>query len=357
MRLRATCVCLLVLALSRIGAEDRFELKNHFSLGLERDQKHQDSWLELNWQPQLGYSYPLLDKLELSGEYSMQNRLLSNWQEGSYTAEIKLDSYRWWLRLATDQTQVLAGLQRLNFGSAMILRPLRWFDTLDPLDANQETQGVKALLIRHNWLNNANLWLWAMPGSDDLKGMELLSGRDDRIELGGRLQLPSRWGETAISYHQRELIQGREYRLGLDHRLDSFMGLWLESSGSLYENVSHGFERYQLSATLGGDYTVGIANGLAFTLEHMILAGSNDPESLHNQASVSALMANYPLGLLDGVTILGSWHWTDESGNLSALYRRAYDYLSFDLGLALDTGMPDQLSRSPYLYLKVSYDI
>jgi len=89
----------------------------------------------------------------------------------------------------------------------------------------------------------------------------------------------------------------------------------------------------------------------------MILAGSNDPESLHNQASVSALMANYPLGLLDSVTILGSWHWTDESGNLSALYRRAYDYLSFDLGLALDTGMPDQLSRSPYLYLKVSYDI
>lgn len=357
MNLRALCVALVFLALHSLGAQESLEVKNHFSLSCERDQGHQDTWLELNWQPQLDLSYQLLEGLELSGQYSLQNRLLSRWQEGSQASEIKLDSYRWWLRLATDQTQLIAGLQRLNFGSAMILRPLRWFDTIDPLDANQETQGVKAVLIKHNWLNNTNLWLWAMPGSKDIKGMETIPGKDDAVELGGRFQLPNPAGETAISIHHRKLMQGNEYRLGLDHRLDSFMGLWLEGSASVNEDAPAWVDNYTVTATLGGDYTLGIGNGIALTLETMMLAGASDLGRLHNQSSVSALMANYPLGLLDSVTVLGSWSWKDEAGTVNLLFRRAYDYLSINLGLGLDTGLPELLSRSPFIYLKFNYDI
>ena len=357
MRLRALSIVLIVLALSGIRAEERFDLKNHFHLSLDRDQKHQGSWLELNWQPQLSYSYQLCKNLDISAEYSMQNRLLSNWQDGAYSAEIKLDSYRWWLILATDQTQVIAGLQRLNFGSALILRPLRWFDTIDPLDANQETQGVKALMIRHNWLNNANLWLWAMPGTDQEKGMEAYPGKDDGIELGGRLQVPNPAGETALSYHQRELLDGNEYRLGLDHRYDGPVGLWLEASGSRYQDQPAWIPVYSVTATVGGDYTIGIGNGLAVTLESMLLASGEEPSSLARNVTQSSLMCGYPIGLLDNIALLGNWNWSQDSGSVNILWRRTYDYLSFTVGMSVDTGLPDAQSRSPYLFIKLNYDI
>jgi len=357
MRMRALLVCLMILIWIGIRAEERLDLRNHFSLSFERDQKHQDSFLELNWQPQLRFSYPVLPKLEISGEYSMQNRLLSSWMEGSHTSEIKLVSYRWWLRLATDQTQVIAGLQRLNFGSAMILRPLRWFDTIDPLDANQETQGAQALLLKHNWLSNANLWLWASPGTDEIKGSEILPGNDKSVELGGRLQVPNPIGETAISYHQRQLSQGREYRMGLDHRIDTFMGLWLEASASRYQDVPVWISPYSVSATIGGDYTVGIGNGIAIVLENMVMASGDELSQQRSDATLSSLMSSYPLGLLDNLTMLGTWNWKSESGNLSLMFRRTYDYLSIDLGLSLDTGLPQFQSRSPLVFLKVNYDL
>lgn len=357
MRLRSLYASMIALAVWGLSASDAIGIKNHFSIGLERDQKHRDSWLALNWQPQFSLDYPLGDALQLSGEYSIQNRLLANWQDSSYEAEIKLDSYRWWLRLATDQTQFIAGLQRLNFGSSMILRPLRWFDTIDPLDANQETQGVKAALLRHNWLNNTNIWLWAMPGSDTVKGMESYPGKDEGIELGGRLQIPNPAGEMAVSYHQRELFEGREIRLGIDHRYDGPIGLWFEASGSLYQDQPAWILPYTVYATLGGDYTLGIGNGLAFTVETMILAGGEGLSTLVRNATYSSLMGSYPLGLLDSLTLLGSWNWSQDSGGLSLLWRRTYDYLSVDLGASLDKGLQDIQSRSPFVFVKINYDL
>jgi hypothetical protein len=164
-------------------------------------------------------------------------------------------------------------------------------------------------------------------------------------------------GETAFSYHQRQLSQGREIRVGLDHRIDTFMGLWLEGSGSSYQDVPVWIPRYSVSATLGGDYTLGIGNGIAFVLENMILASGAQPGTLHNETTVSSLMSSYPLGLLDIITLLGSWNWMDESGSLNLMFRRAYDYLSIDLGLALDMGLPARQSRSPFIFFKLNYDI
>ena len=49
-----------------------------------------------------------------------------------------------WLRLSTSRFEARVGLQKINFGSATLFRPLMWFDSLDPRDPLQITDGVYA---------------------------------------------------------------------------------------------------------------------------------------------------------------------------------------------------------------------
>ncbi|MEE4285568.1 MAG: hypothetical protein V2I31_05450, partial [Mariniphaga sp.] len=44
----------------------------------------------------------------------------------------KIKPYRIWARYSTHQLELRAGLQKINFGSASLLRPLMWFDQVDP---------------------------------------------------------------------------------------------------------------------------------------------------------------------------------------------------------------------------------
>jgi hypothetical protein len=82
--------------------------------------------------------------------------------------------YRLWARMSGPQYELRVGLQKINFGSASVLRPLMWFDTIDPRDPLQITSGVYGILGRYYFLNNANLWLWALIGNDEPKGWELI---------------------------------------------------------------------------------------------------------------------------------------------------------------------------------------
>ncbi|MGB8490409.1 MAG: hypothetical protein WCE64_05075, partial [Bacteroidales bacterium] len=72
----------------------------------------------------------------------------------------QIKPYRLWARYSTDQLEIRAGLQKLNFGSASILRPLMWFDKIDPRDPLKLTDGVWGILGRYYFLNNADIWLW-----------------------------------------------------------------------------------------------------------------------------------------------------------------------------------------------------
>ncbi|UCE08488.1 MAG: hypothetical protein JSW07_10885, partial [bacterium] len=44
----------------------------------------------------------------------------------------EIEPYRAWARFATSQLDIRIGLQKINFGSATMLRPLMWFDSIDP---------------------------------------------------------------------------------------------------------------------------------------------------------------------------------------------------------------------------------
>ncbi|MFZ2339285.1 MAG: hypothetical protein WAW07_06110 [Bacteroidales bacterium] len=88
------------------------------------------------------------------------------------SAEARIKPYRLWARYSSDQFELRLGLQKINFGSASMLRPLMWFDQMDPRDPLRLTDGVWGLLGRYYFLNNANIWLWGLYGNHDPRAWE-----------------------------------------------------------------------------------------------------------------------------------------------------------------------------------------
>ena len=78
------------------------------------------------------------------------------------TANGNIKPYRLWARYSGNQFELRAGLQKINFGSASMLRPLMWFDQIDPRDPLRLTDGVWGVLGRYYFLNNFNIWAWIL---------------------------------------------------------------------------------------------------------------------------------------------------------------------------------------------------
>ena len=299
--------------------------------------------------------------LELQGETALNIKAGLEFTE-STEKNLKFVLYRAWLRIANPQNELRIGLQRLSFGSAKILRPLQWFDKLNPLDKSEFTNGVWAALAKRTWMNNSNLWLWGILGDDDLKGIESYYGKKNSLEFGGRMQFSNPIGETSLAYHQRKLSDGDEFRIGFDHRYDGLVGAWIEGSGSMFvfPAVSRleSNEIYQTAITFGFDYSLPVGNGLSIIAENMLSQTIDDePDWSKLNDNRLAIMLSYPLGLLDTLSLLNIYGFKSEKDNLAIIWRRTYDYLSWDLGLALDSGYGETMSHSPTLTLKINYNL
>jgi hypothetical protein len=327
-----TLILILTLACSMASAW-ALDTQNRFSAYsmLSADEQI----LGVDWALELRQSYPLMG-YTLDGEYSLFSKYQSRWSQ-RHEATMDAQSYRYYLSIKNPQSELRLGKQRLSFGSAQMLRPLQWFDRVDPLDPYQLTSGVEAALYRHYWLNNANLWLWGVLGTSERKGNEALGGKDDAPELGGRLQYPFAVGDMALSLHQRQLADGEEYRLGWDLRTDAILGVWLESSASYFDTALP-IPEYRFAATLGADYVFDLGNGIATTLELMLLAiADSEPEQLRYQELVTAALISYPWSMLDSIQILGSYMQDAGNYQIDARWRRVYDLVALDLGLSRAT--------------------
>jgi hypothetical protein len=247
--------------------------------------------------------------------------------------------YRAWARYTTRRAEWRLGLQKINFGAARLLRPLAWFDQLDPRDPLQLTAGVRGFLFRYYFPGNANLWLWALHGNKGVKGFEL-SPVDGRYpEGGGRLQVPVPRGEAAVSYHfrvtdARPLGASRgktgEHRLGLDLRVDVEVGLWLECAWTTLAR-GPGEHANQEMITVGGDYTFPLGNGLAATAEQLLFSLDETPFRLAGAATFSALSLAYPLGVFDNLSLVAYHDWQRGDPYLFVDWRRQFDHLTFHL--------------------------
>jgi hypothetical protein len=247
--------------------------------------------------------------------------------------------------MSSEQFELRAGLQKINFGSASMLRPLMWFDRIDPRDPLQLTDGVYALLGRYYFINNTNIWLWALYGNKNTKGWEFIPGNEKRPEFGGRMQVPAFKGELALSYHNREvdfsqavdttmakLENSNEQKLGFDGRWDIGIGFWFESM-VLYQNIPKKHFPWQEQINIGFDYTFGIGNGLN-VINELLYASTSEiifqPDSI---ILFSALAARYPVGLLDNITAMVYYDWTNESLYRFINWQRQYDNISLYLML------------------------
>ena len=97
-------------------------------------------WLGERYIPELNYSIDLTHGRLIDFDFSAN--LFANagiHLSDSVHSEAKVKPYRVWARYSTEQLEIRAGLQKINFGSASILRPLMWFDQIDPRDPLQLT--------------------------------------------------------------------------------------------------------------------------------------------------------------------------------------------------------------------------
>ena len=248
----------------------------------------------------------------------------------------KIKNYRAWARYSTQQFELRAGLQKINFGSASLLRPLMWFDQVDPRDPLGLTDGVWGILGRYYFLNNANLWLWGLIGNDNPKGWEIAGTTKNKIEFGGRLQMPLTVGEMALSYHQRKvdlseiapefstLKEIPDYRIGFDTKLDVVVGLWLEGSW-VFKDVDLGMFKNQEIINMGADYTFGVGNGLNATVEQLVMSYDEKAFAFDNVTTFSLLNLSYPIGMFDNLSTIIYYNWTDHKAYNFINWQKQFD--------------------------------
>ncbi len=294
-----------------------------------------DAWLGGRYLPRGNWEMTLGNGRSLGIEASVNAGGSTGWKNpDSLRWDGHIKAYRLWGRYASNRLEARIGLQKINFGSAGMLRPLMWFDQLDPRDPLQLTDGVWALLGRYFFLNNANMWLWVLYGNEGPRTWETGPTTSRTPEFGGRVQLPFRRGEVGAAIHHRRMDQPMlalpgsstgfpgvqegireripETRYGLDVRLDVLIGLWMEAAWIRKEQDAGLFSNQQLF-TLGADYTFGLGNGLYLSCEYMALGTGRDAFRPDDAAHFSAVSLSYPLGLFDTFSAILYGDWTRES--------------------------------------------
>lgn len=129
-----TAIFLFIVLTSTATAQERFRFSGQLS-----------SWFNVNsgtelpfrgglrYIPQLNLSTPQSSKGLFDSELSVN--LSGNAGMHPFDtlyASGNIRPYRVWLRYSTDQLEIRLGLQKLNFGSALMMRPLMWFDQTIP---------------------------------------------------------------------------------------------------------------------------------------------------------------------------------------------------------------------------------
>ncbi len=294
---------------------------------------------ELSLQKSFKNDHLIDCELSLNGYRIWEASSLSN-----VNSDGKIKPYRMWLRFFSSQFEARVGLQKINFGSAVLMRPLMWFDKIDPRDPLQLTDGVYGLLLRYYFINNTNIWLWGLYGNEENKGWEIFSSDKNSIEYGGRIQYPFFTGEVAFSYHCRkmDLSKGtvgssiysekivQENRFALDGKWDIGIGLWFEGA-IFHQNTQELLLNNQRIFTLGADYTFGVGNGIHVLSEYFTVEASEKIFQKGDGKKFSAFLADYPVGLIDQV--FGILYYDRKNKNLYRFLRwqRIYDNWSFHL--------------------------
>jgi len=308
-------------------------------------ERSSDTRLGGRFIPEFSLSQGVSDSLTLDAELSLNGYGTAELGSGGdILTEGEVKPYRFWLRLSTSRFEARLGLQKINFGSAALLRPLMWFDSLDPRDPLQLTAGVYGLLVRYYFPGNANIWLWGLYGNESVKGWESFATADETLEYGGRAQVPLWSGELAITAHHRwfDLVPDPaapfplpgervpESRVGVDGKWDLGIGFWFE--GTLTHQETDLIPRpWQRAFTFGADYTFSLGNGLTVMAEHLRLDRSAQALGAGDGVDFTALFFRYPVSVFVDLTAILYYDWKEKEPYRFLSWQRTYDRWRFNV--------------------------
>ncbi len=215
---------------------------------------------------------------------------------------------------------------------------MQWFNRVDPRDPLRITNGVKALLGRYYFVNNANLWIWGLLNNTEVRGMDIFSTKRKYPEVGGRLQLPVPKGEIAFTYHHRTDILPENFpaqvnssfaenRIGFDTKLDLIAGIWVEGT-SIFRNADLGSLRNQTALTLGIDYTFGLGSGLNLMFEKMWVGFGEKFGKYQQNIHLNALVGTYPININNRISVYGIYSKKSEISSLVGNFEHQFNKIT-----------------------------
>jgi len=323
---------MLSIPLAGAIAQERMNIKGQFATMTGFSPENDLDWFAgARNIPELSYKISLdsVQFIDFEASALMDGSILFHPFDASETKG-DIDLYRIWARYSRDPFEVRAGLQKIDFGVATLLRPLQWFNQIDPRDPLQLTNGVYGILARYYFLNNANIWLWGLYGNERTRGFDILETNDKEPEFGGRIQHPIPKGEIGLSYHHRTVNTRsfldldspgtlKENKYALDVKWDVTVGLWLEATYT-QKTKNIGFLTHQSFVNIGSDYTFGFGSGLNLTAEHLISSFEENAFKWNDTNHISAISGNYPLGLMDTISGFYYYDWDNNSNTLLINY-------------------------------------
>jgi hypothetical protein len=318
---------------------DTITFKGQLSTWFNYNSTNDEFLLGGRYIPQLNASKEFLKSYLIDAEVSAN---LFGILPGNPNPEGKVKPYRAWGRFSSQQFELRAGLQKINFGSATMLRPLMWFDQMDPRDPLQLTDGVWGILGRYYFLNNTNIWLWSLYGNKNPKGWEFAKTNSNYPEFGGRIQVPISIGEAALSYHFRiadtremfstdlQFEEVAENRIGLDAKFDWVVGFWAEGAWVSSRRNLMTFTN-QTILNVGVDYTFGFGSGLYVAAEQLLASYDEKPFAFGNRVNFSLLSISYPVSLFDNVGTIFYYSWEMDKVYSFLNWQRQYNQISLHL--------------------------
>jgi hypothetical protein len=302
------------------------------------DQAWSQTQLGLRYIPSVSFEKYISEEDKISTDIAL-NLTISGFPDSleSFRKYSEMKAYRIWLRYASAQYEVRAGLQKINFGSAALIRPLMWFERMDPRDPLRLARGVYGILFRYYFLDNTNIWCWGLFGNSGTKGWEIQPTSDRSPEYGARIQTPFLNGELAISYHHRDVSSMQnsesdtkfaENRIAVDGKWDYEVGFWFET---VYMNQrwSENSLNHTHNLNIGIDYTFPIGNGIHLLSEYFISTKSAQFMDSGPTMKMFAVLADYSLGLLDYLMTIFFYDLVNQNLYRYISWQRMYDNWSF----------------------------
>ncbi|MDW7679765.1 MAG: hypothetical protein SCK70_04330, partial [bacterium] len=131
-----------------------------------------------------------------------------------------------------------------------------------------------------------------------------------------------------VAFSNTNLVD--ENRFAFDAKVDVEIGLWVEAS-IMQRETNIPFMKYQRMWTIGADYTFGMGNGLTVLAEFFSRENSTEIFGAGDRIQFIGSSLNYPIGLLDQLSGIYYYDWTNRDNYLLLNWQRTYDNWLFYL--------------------------